>query len=136
MESQEAAISDTLLLKTVSSAAPFPLSTATATAAAGDSVSSQRNQQSKEKEQGKEQETECIPPLVSQTFEISADILTLAEVGSGWLLPDGRDEKRSAVGDRDTPLQIGSSRGRGLISVRAPPPLKHDLLEYQREFKR
>lgn len=124
MESQEAALSDTMLknvavedLKVFAEKTPSVKCEVLAA--------------------GKESKDEFIPPVVSNTFEISADILTLAEVGSGWLLPDGREEKRSAVDSHSfTGHQNSSSQGRGLIAVRAPPSLKHDLTEYQREYRR
>lgn len=75
-----------------------------------------------------------IPPQISNTFEVSADILTLAEVGSGWLMADGREEKRTrqaAVSSQPIDSQIN-----GLVTIRAEAPLKQDLAVYRKDFQR
>jgi hypothetical protein len=73
-------------------------------------------------------------PEVSNTFEVSADIMTLAEVGSGWLMPDGREEKRTRqLSSSSQPVASGAN---GLVAVRAHAPLKQDLAEYRKEFRR
>jgi hypothetical protein len=124
MECQESAISETLQAPREKSTTPSPPVAVTVT----------EDRESSPRPGAEGRQLSFTHPEVSSTFEVSADIMTLAEVGSGWLMADGREEKRTRqISSRAQPI---ASRDNGLMAIRAHAPLKQDLVEYRKEFRR
>lgn len=79
----------------------------------------------------KEKMDEFSIPPVSQAYDIDANIELMSEVGSGWLLSDGREDIRIK-----TIAGHVSSKNKTLIPLRADPSLKQDLAEYRENQKK
>lgn len=70
-----------------------------------------------------------IPP-VTQAYDINADINQMTEVGSGWLMSDGKEDVKIK-----NPLIRTSDKQNSLIPLRADSTLKQDLVEFRKNFK-
>lgn len=73
---------------------------------------------------------EFIIPPVLQTYDINADINMMSEVGSGWLMLDGKEDVRIK-----NPLIQTSDKQNSLIPLRADATLKQDLIEFRKNQK-